>query len=165
MDTYAKKEEDTTMSNRLTIPEGDLPATMPSTFPLFPKLPLELRLKIFHHATDSWEPQLFHIEINFSSITRSSSSADGTLNGTPPEKSVREMSFSVVKSDNDEHDASARNLGLSQAHSELRGIWLKSRPFELPVKGEGSEGSKAVLRLTKEDVVYFGRSYTNTLNA
>ncbi|KAK0114960.1 hypothetical protein ONS96_013434 [Cadophora gregata f. sp. sojae] len=122
------EKEKRMISNAVTISTNSSPSTTAATtFPLFPKLPLELRLKIFRHATNSLKSNLIHIKAQFSSIAAPQTAASGGtthsfLRSSFAGKKTFNMSFTVSKSGDAEHDASVRDIGLSRAYFESRGV-------------------------------------------
>ncbi|KAH7304817.1 hypothetical protein BKA65DRAFT_560309 [Rhexocercosporidium sp. MPI-PUGE-AT-0058] len=149
-----------------------------TTFPLFPKLPLELRLMIFHCALlmrtndrslvpldfDGTDLSLTICQANTNDKASNNNSIENSRDKQGP---MWDLHFEVAKIGVKRLDSNIKDLALSAVNHETRGVFLKM--FGIAVRGRlnrmtagGSEDRgvargviNSVIRLREEDNVYF----------
>jgi len=115
-------------------------------FTLFPKLPPELRQKIYNDAMPTGPHGYRMLKVTGHIIAPSNSSRGHTLKPEPKPCSIE---FALEEN---AHSASVKDLALSCTCLESRVIFLQRNPLALRTTRE-----RSLIRYAKQDIIYIGK--------
>jgi hypothetical protein len=143
MNTHEQATDPTTLHQPLT------------KFTVFPKLPPELRQKIFKDALPSGSRGYRMLWVYGIVIVpdRCKNSSTKKSKSKPKPNSKAYIEFTLPRIF-DNH--TAKDLALSRSCTESRAVFLKRNPYTLITKGEG------LIRFAKDDIIYLSKPLTRS---
>ena len=124
-------------------------------FTVFPKLPPELRQKIFKDALPTGSRGYRMLSVLGTVIVpdrRKNSSAKKSK--SKPEPNPKAYFEFTLERNSDDH--TLKELALSRSCRESRAVFLKCNPYTLIAKGEG------LIRFAKDDIIYLSKPLTRS---